>query len=130
VSKTSSSKFFFGSEISLKMLFFVILIFFFLAILFWFVHSNQYPKNFPPGPRHFVPFIGDPLFAIGSDAKAGIARMHKKYGPIVGYNFGGKKLVSFSNLDTLQKVNMEYIYVIVYKKINPSQIAFKCKIHS
>jgi hypothetical protein len=72
--------------------------------LYWIIHWKHYPKNFPPGPHHFVPFIGDPLFAIGSDATAGFDLMHKKYGPIVGFNFGGRKLVSIGDLDILQKV--------------------------
>ena len=81
--------------------------------LYWFIHSKQYPKNFPPGPRHFVPFIGDPLFAIGSDATAGFDLMHKKYGPIVGFNFGGRKLVSIGDLDILQKVKLDLTFKLV-----------------
>ena len=102
------------------MLFFAFLIVFFIIILYWFIHSKQYPKNFPPGPRHFVPFIGDPLFAVGSDSTAGLYRMHKKYGPIVGFNFGGKKLISISNLDILQRVineNDYATYVVCFKVI-------------
>jgi hypothetical protein len=56
------------------------------------------------GPRHFVPWVGDPLFAVGSDSTAGFDSMHTKFGPIVGYDFGGRKIVSISDLDLLQKV--------------------------
>ena len=76
----------------------------FLLLIYWYIHSRQYPANFPPGPRHFVPFIGDPLFAIGQDTTAGFNSMHKKYGKIVGFNLAGQKFVSISELELLQKV--------------------------
>ena len=45
-----------------------------------------------------------PIFALGKDIIAGFQEMHKKFGPIVGVNFGGRKVVSFNDLDMLQKV--------------------------
>ena len=74
------------------------------VVLYRYLHSKQYPPRFPPGPRHFVPYIGDPIFALGKDIIAGFQEMHKKFGPIVGVNFGGRKVVSFNDLDMLQKV--------------------------
>jgi hypothetical protein len=83
-----------------------------LVLIYWTVHSSQYPSSFPPGPRHFLPYIGDPLFAIGQDTTAGFDSMHKKYGKIVGFNFGGQKFVSISDLDILQKVTIYFLYFL------------------
>jgi hypothetical protein len=86
--------------------------FFVLYLIYWYIHSKQYPPNFPPGPRHFVPFIGDPLFAVGQDTTAGFDLMHKKYGKIVGFNFGGQKFVSISDLNILQQVKITFLLLI------------------
>ena len=75
----------------------------FLVLLYCYIHWSQYPQKFPPGPRHFLPFIGDPLFAVGQNPIDGFEAMHKKYGKIVGFNFGGRKVVSISDLDILQQ---------------------------
>ena len=80
----------------------------FLYLVYRYIHASQYPPHFPPGPRHFIPFIGDPLFAIGQDTTAGYKAMHEKYGKIVGFNFLGQKFVSISDLDILQKVTLNF----------------------
>jgi hypothetical protein len=80
----------------------------FLYLLYRYIHASQYPPHFPPGPRHFIPFIGDPFFAIGQDTTAGFKAMHKKYGKIVGFNFLGQKFVSISDLEILQKVTFSH----------------------
>ena len=84
----------------------LILVAVFLVLLYRLIYSSQYPPNFPPGPRHFLPFIGDPLIAVGQDTTAGYKAMHKKFGKIVGFNFIGKKFVSISDLDLLHKVTL------------------------
>jgi hypothetical protein len=35
---------------------------------------------------------------------AGFESVHNKFGPIVGLNFGGERIVSINDLDILQKV--------------------------
>lgn len=94
----------------------LVLCFLFVSIFFiWRSRARHYPADFPPGPRHFVPFIGDPLFAIGvRDGVSGFRRMHKKYGPIVGYSFGGMKVVSINDFLILQQVIEAYpIYSLI-----------------
>jgi hypothetical protein len=56
------------------------------------------------GPRHVLPFIGDPFCVIGQDVTAGYEKMHQKYGKIVGFNFAGKLFVSINDLGIIQKV--------------------------
>ncbi len=98
----------------------LVLCFLFVSIFFiWRSRARHYPANFPPGPRHFVPFIGDPLFAIGvRDGVSGFRRMHKKYGPIVGYSFGGMKVVSINDFLILQQVIEAYPIQSAYKRVN------------
>ena len=101
-----------------------------IVIGYWLIHSRQYPKCFPPGPRHFLPFIGDPIFAIGSrDGVSGFRRMHKKFGPVVGFNFGGMKVVSINDFDLLQKVTSRVLFVCFFL-CQFRSILFVCFLHS
>jgi hypothetical protein len=90
----------------------IILSFLCISIFFiWRSRTCNYPADFPPGPRHFVPFIGDPLFAIGvRDGVSGFKLMHKMFGPIVGYSFGGMKVVSINNFKILQQVKLTSLF--------------------
>ena len=85
---------------------FLILVLALIILGYWYIYTKQYPARYPPGPRHWVPLIGDPLFAVGSDSIAGFHNLHNKFGPIVGYNFGGHRIVSISDLEILNKVTI------------------------
>ena len=85
----------------------IILSFVFIVVLYWRTYKKQYPPGFPPGPRHFLPYFGDPLFAIGKDSLVGFTSMHKKFGAIVGFNIGGLRVISINDQDILQKVEGE-----------------------
>lgn len=85
----------------------IILSFVFIVVLYWRTYKKQYPPGFPPGPRHFLPYLGDPLFAIGKDSLVGFTSMHKKFGAIVGFNIGGLRVISINDQDILQKVEEE-----------------------
>ena len=60
----------------------------------------RYPKNFPPGPRFPLPFIGDG-YVMGQDLTKGTHALREKYGDIVGLFFGGTPSVFIFDYDTI-----------------------------
>ncbi len=117
IGRSTKNKISFHSALSLNVRMIEIILCFLCLLIFfiWRSRTRQYPADFPPGPRHLFPFIGDPLFAIGvNDGVSGFRSMHQRFGPIVGYSFGGMKVVSINDFQILQQV-ICLPYILAYK---------------
>ena len=66
----------------------------FLLILLTVYHikKSRLPKDFPPGPRFPLPFVGDG-YILGSDVTTGFQKLREKYGETFGLFIGSKKAV-------------------------------------
>ena len=75
----------------------------FLAILFmiWYIKSWMHPKDYPPGPRLPLPFIGDG-YIFGTDIITGLQKIKKKYGPTCGFWLGNQRCVLLTDFDLIQ----------------------------
>ena len=62
----------------------------------------MHPKDFPPGPRLPLPFIGDG-YVIGNDIIPGLQKMKKKYGPTCGFWLGNERCVLLTDFDLIQE---------------------------
>ena len=77
---------------------------FILALgIVWYIRSYRYPKDFPPGPRLPLPFIGD-AYVLGKDYNIGFTSLIRKYGKSVGLWLGSNRTVLVSDFDILQEI--------------------------
>ncbi len=94
----------FVAKSQLDMFFSIELLIFLGILLVWWYKKKVwgYPANFPPGPRFPLPFLGDAL-SLGLDVPVGLAKLHKKYGDVVGFMMAHHPAISIADFDTLQK---------------------------
>ena len=79
------------------------LLFFTILIGCWYLKSYKHPKNYPPGPRLPLPFVGD-AYVLGSDLDRGFKNLCEKYGSICGFWLGPNRAVFIADFETLQMV--------------------------
>ncbi len=60
------------------------LILFLITLLYVRIFKDLYPKNFPPGPRNLLLYLGDILFYIGKDYAKG--KFFMKYHTLLKQN--------------------------------------------
>ena len=75
----------------------------FFLVYWWNESLTKYPKNFPPGPRHWLPILGDAL-ALGVKPASSLTSIHREYGKIVGLNVLGHKVVSVGSIKLLKEI--------------------------
>ena len=80
-----------------------LLVFCVILIGFWYWKSYRHPKDYPPGPRLPLPFVGDG-YMLGSDLDTGFKNLCKKYGNICGFWLGLNRATFIADFDTLQEV--------------------------
>ena len=80
-----------------------IIVFILVLGIIWYFKSCSHPKDFPPGPRMPLPFIGD-AYVLGKDYNIGFTSLIRKYGKSVGLWLGSNRTVLVSDFDILQEI--------------------------
>ena len=80
-----------------------IIVFILVLGIIWYFKSCSHPKDFHPGPRMPLPFIGD-AYVLGKDFNIGFTSLIRKYGKTVGLWLGSNRTVLISDFDTLQDI--------------------------
>ena len=69
---------------------------------YWFM-STRHPKNFPPGPRFPLPFVGDSYVIGNVDIGTGVLQLQKKYGDVIGMFIGSQRSVFLCDYDIIKE---------------------------
>ena len=72
-------------------------------VIVWGLISTKHPRNFPPGPRAPLPFVGD-SYVLGKKLDIGFTNLTQKYGKFVGMWMGPDRTVIVSDFEVLQDI--------------------------
>ena len=81
----------------------LLIVFVIFFSIVWFIKTCQHPKDFPPGPRLPLPFMGD-SYTLGKNLDVGLSKLTKKYGSYVGFWLGPDRTILISDFDVLKDV--------------------------
>ena len=78
-----------------------LIIFAVILFLAWWLRSTRHPKDFPPGPRFPLPFLGD-FLALKGDVFEGPEELRRRHGDIWGLWLGPCRTVYIHDYETLK----------------------------
>ena len=77
--------------------------------IYWWI-STRHPKDFPPGPRFPLPFLGDSL-AFKGDIFVGPEELRKQHGDIWGLWLGPYRTVYIHDYEAMKVIEVGKIQV-------------------